>query len=86
MSSKITVYTKYPSHNDFGGSLDVNKFSIEKLSFSSDSRRIFIEFEGKSGSINSARIYLEPNIAIPLARGILSIAEGHLSKSECTVT
>ena len=43
-----------------------------------------IEFVG-GDSIKSARIYLEPELAIPLARSLLSVAEGYVSDSKSEV-
>ena len=81
MASDMTVYTTYHSGSDFGGTLKVSKFSVEKVG---RSKKMVIEFVG-GDSIRSARIYLEPELAIPLARSLLSVAEGYVSESKSEV-
>ena len=84
MASNTTIYTRYHSGNDFGGTLKVSKFSIEKIGIEPKSNRMYVELEGE-GSIKSARIYLEPKLAVPLARGILSITDGYASTLELII-
>ena len=81
MASHMTVYTTYHSGGDFGGTLKVSKFSVGKVG---RSKKMVIEFVG-GDSIKSARIYLEPELAIPLARSLLSVAEGYVSDSKSEV-
>ncbi len=83
MSKEIRIYTTYHSGNDFGGSLEVSKFSVKKRGLRTDSNKwkMFVDFEGEQGSIKNARMYLEPELAIPLARSLLSVAEGYVSES-----
>jgi len=77
--ASITVYTRYRSGNDFGGTLKVSKLSIQKRP-----EGMYVEFEGE-GSVKRAWMYLDTDIAIPLARNILSVAEGYVSKLESEV-
>ena len=83
MASHIIVYTKYNSGNDFGGGLEVSKFSVKKrgLKTSPNKWKMCVDFEGEQGSVKKAWMYLEPELAIPLARALLSVAEGYVSES-----
>ena len=83
MASDMTVYTTYHSGSDFGGTLKVSKFSVKKVGVPRSSK-IRVEFEGKA-SIRSARMHLESELAIPLARALLSVAEGYVDKSESEI-
>ena len=87
MSSFIRVHTKYPSGNDFGGGLEVSKFSVKKrgVKTSPDKWKMSVDFEGEQGSVKKAWIYIDPELAIPLARNLLSVAEGYISESESEV-
>jgi len=83
MTSHMIVYTKYSStSNDFGGGLEVSNFRVSKVG--KQNSRLLVEFEGK-GSVKRAWMFLEPEIAVPLARNLLSVAEGYLSKAESEV-
>ena len=84
MASHMVVYTRYHSGSDYGGTLEVSKFSVQKPRIPR-SNRMCVEFEGEA-SIKSARMYLEPELAIPLARSLLSVAEGYVSESVAEVT
>jgi hypothetical protein len=85
MSHKTIIYTKYLSGNDFGGSLTVDKFSMRNTGTAEKpTNRIEIYLEGK-GTIKNARMYLDFDIAVPLARTILGITEGYIFRTESTV-
>jgi len=84
MASHMIVYTRYHSGSDFGGGLEVSKFSVQKTGVGVRSRRMCVKFEGE-GDIKSALMYLEPELAIPLARGLLSITEGYASTVELEI-
>ena len=84
MASHMIIYTKYHSGSDFGGRLEVSKFSIEKTAMGAKSNRMCVEFEGE-GDIKSAVMYLDPKLAIPLARGLLSVTEGYASTVELKI-
>ena len=47
---------------------------------------MYVGFEGEQGSVKKAWIYIDPELAIPLARNLLSVAEGYVSESESEVT
>jgi hypothetical protein len=81
VSSQIIVYTKYDSGNEFGGALDVNKLIVSKFGGKTKPNSIHVRFEGV-GSIKNARMTLDLDLAVPLARSFLSIAEGYVSKLE----
>ena len=84
MSSFIRVRTTYHSGNDFGGGLEVSKFSVKKrgLKTSQDNKwKMSVDFEGEQGSVEKAWIIIDPELAIPLARALLSVAEGYVSES-----
>jgi len=79
MTSHMIVYTKYASSsNDFGGGLQVGKFLVRKAGWKTRPNLVYIGFEGE-GSVKKAWMYLEPELAIPLARNLLSVAEGYVS-------
>jgi len=81
MGSYITVYTTYSdSSYDFGGTLAVRKFNVRKAGIQASPDTMRVEFGG-TGSVKRARMLLEPDIAIPLARNLLSVAEGYVSES-----
>ena len=42
---------------------------------------MYVSFEGEQGSVEKAWIYIDPELAIPLARNLLSVAEGYVSES-----
>jgi hypothetical protein len=85
MSKKIIVYTKYISGKDFGGNLTLDKFSVRNTGTpEKPTNRMEIFFEGK-GTIKSARMSLDFNVAVPLARTMLGITEGYISKTESIV-
>ena len=83
MSSFIRVHTKYPSGKNFGGGLEVSKFSVKKrgVKTSPDKWKMSVDFEGEQGSVKRAWIFIDPELAIPLARTLLSVAEGYVSES-----
>ena len=81
MGNQITIYTTYLSGSDYGGVLQVSKFDIQKVARRKGSNRMCIEFQG-NGSVKSARMYLDYEIAVPLAHNMLSIAKGHATTSE----
>ena len=84
MSNQIIVYTTYHSGADYGGRLKVTKFSIGKVGKGIAPERMHIEFEGE-GSVKKVSMYLDHDIAIPLARSILTVAEGFVSKLESAI-
>ncbi len=85
MASSTTIYTRYHSGSDFGGRLEVSKFRIEKTGIGAKFSKMCVEFEGE-GDIKSAILYLEPKLAIPLARGLLSISDGYASTVELEIS
>lgn len=87
MSSFIRVHTTYHTGNDFGGGLEVSKFSVKKRGIKTqDKWKMSVSFEGEQGSVRDARIYIDPELAIPLARTLLNVAEGYISESVSEVT
>jgi len=80
----MIIYTKYHSGSDFGGRLEVSKFSIQKTKIEAKTNRMCVEFKGE-GDIKSALMYLDPKLAIPLARGLLSVTEGYASTIELEI-
>ena len=85
MGSHMIVYTKYNSGNDFGGGLEVSKLKVKKAGWKSRPNLVYVGFEG-GGAIQKAWMYLEPKIAIPLARNLLSVTEGYTSESDLEVS
>ena len=83
MAREITMYTKYPTDRDHGGRLEVSKFSVKKRGrkTSENKWQMYVSFEGKEITVKKAWIYLDPELAIPLARNLLSVAEGYVSES-----
>jgi hypothetical protein len=81
MGNQILIYTTYPSGSDFGGLLRLSKFDVKKDVMNTGSNGMCISFEGK-GDVKGARIYLDYEIAVPLAHNMLNIAEGHATTSE----
>ncbi len=86
MGNNIIVYTKYDeSGHEFGGGLQVSKFSVRNTGTQEKpTNRMEILFEG-TGFVRRARMYLDFNIAVPLARNLLSVAEGYISKTEAVI-
>lgn len=81
MSNSIIVYTKYLSGSDFGGQLKLSKFSVRNTGTQKRAtNRMEVRFEGE-GSVKSARMYLDFDVAVPLARTLLGVAEGYISES-----
>ena len=80
MGKNITVYTTYLSGSDFGGRLEVSKFSVRRMGTKGRLDRMQVGFEGK-GDIKRAWMYLDSDIAIPLARSLLSVTEGYITES-----
>jgi hypothetical protein len=78
------VYTKYASGYVFREFLQVSKFSVEKVGSEARPNTIHVRFE-ETGSVEEAEIYLEPELAIPLARNLLSVAEGYIFESRSEV-
>jgi len=74
MSVGITFST---SQKTFGGPLEVNKFWVRR----SASNKLSILFLG-TGYLTKASMSLSPELAIALARDMLSVAEGYVSKSQ----
>lgn len=78
MGSRIMVNVKYATRKEatYGGWFEVSKFLVRK-----EGDRVYFSFEGE-GDLDKAYIYLDPKIAIPLARNLLSVAEGYISEIE----
>ena len=76
MGSFIRVHTTYNSGNDFGGGLEVSKFSVKKRgvkrSPNTNKWKMYVVFEGEQGSLKKAWFFIDPELAIPLARSLLS--------------
>ncbi len=93
MASRIIIYTTYDYGNDFGGALEVTKFSVQKrgVKTSENKWKMSVNFESGVGSVSTerklkkARILIDPELAIPLARNLLSVAEGYVTQSESEV-
>ena len=51
-----------------------------------DKWKMYVGFEGEQGSVKKAWIYIDPELAIPLVRGLLSVAEGYVDKTESEIT
>ena len=94
MASRIIMYTTYDYGNDFGGALEVTKFSVKKrgVKTSENKWKMSVNFEGGEGSVSTERklkkawILIDPQLAIPLARTLQSVAEGYVSESVAEVT
>ena len=81
MSNTVIVYTKYLSGNDFGGTLELGKLNVRYTGTrETATNRLEVKFEGE-GSVKSAQMYLDFDVAIPLARALLSVAERYVSES-----
>ena len=81
MSNEIILHTKYHSGYDFGGLLSLGKFSVKHTGTQErPTNRMSVTFEGK-GSVKSARMHLDFDVAVPLARALLGVAEGYVSES-----
>ena len=86
MSKSMNVEVTYAVTGiQYGGSLEVSKFCVQKAGLVSVPDRMANTFDG-TGYLRQASIYLEPEVAIPLARSLLSVAEGYVSESETAVS
>jgi hypothetical protein len=66
------------------GKMEVSKFTVRKSRIGNVPYSMSVEFEGK-GKLNRAIIDLNPKIAVPLARNLLSVAEDYVAESESAV-
>ena len=83
--ARVYVMLRYQSGVEYRESLSVSKVCAKKAGSQAEPNVLAIELQDVD---SQARVYISfpPELAIPLARAVLNVAEGHASKSESEVT